>query len=129
MWTLTSLFIFLLTIGQTILMKPDVIASCQYLVLVLLYDAADSLWWYARTVRPGGSSARTEGSMRPPLHRQGTRRARYEREDRGALPEDGVSVVDRYCNASKYVVGAITDSLRDEVAPFGIRVHSVRRVC
>jgi len=47
---------FLLTIGRTILMKPDVIANRQYLVLVLPYDAADSLWWYARTVRPGGSS-------------------------------------------------------------------------
>jgi uncharacterized membrane protein YphA (DoxX/SURF4 family) len=35
-WTLTSLFMFLLTIGQTLLMKPDVIANWQYLVLVLL---------------------------------------------------------------------------------------------
>jgi hypothetical protein len=34
-WTLASLFMFLLTIGQTILMKPDVIANWQYLVLVL----------------------------------------------------------------------------------------------
>ena len=32
-WTLTSMFMFLLTIGQTILMKPDVIANWQYLVL------------------------------------------------------------------------------------------------
>jgi len=38
-WTLTSLFLFLLTIGQTILMKPDVIANWQYLVLVLLCAA------------------------------------------------------------------------------------------
>ena len=38
-WTLTSLFMFLLTIGQTILMKPDVIANWQYLVLVLLCAA------------------------------------------------------------------------------------------
>jgi NAD(P)-dependent dehydrogenase (short-subunit alcohol dehydrogenase family) len=30
-----------------------------------------------------------------------------------------------YYNASKYAVEAITDSLRYEVAPFGIRVHSV----
>ena len=34
-WTLASLFMFLLTIGQTILMKPDVIANWQYLVLTL----------------------------------------------------------------------------------------------
>jgi uncharacterized membrane protein YphA (DoxX/SURF4 family) len=34
-WTLASLFMFLLTAGQTILMKPDVIANWQYLVLVL----------------------------------------------------------------------------------------------
>lgn len=38
-WTLTSLLMFLLTIGQTILMKPDVIANWQYLVLVLLCAA------------------------------------------------------------------------------------------
>jgi len=34
-WTLTSLFMFMLTFGQTILMKPDVIANWQYLVLTL----------------------------------------------------------------------------------------------
>ncbi|MCM2358286.1 MAG: DUF1538 family protein [Geobacteraceae bacterium] len=34
-WTLTSLLMFLLTFGQTILMKPDVIANWQYLVLTL----------------------------------------------------------------------------------------------
>jgi uncharacterized membrane protein YphA (DoxX/SURF4 family) len=34
-WMLTSLFMFMLTIGQTILMKPDVIANWQYLVLTL----------------------------------------------------------------------------------------------
>jgi len=34
-WTLTSLFMFMLTIGQTILMKADVIANWQYLVLTL----------------------------------------------------------------------------------------------
>lgn len=34
-WALTALFMFLLTIGQTILMKPDVIANWQYLVLTL----------------------------------------------------------------------------------------------
>jgi len=34
-WTLTSLFLFLLIIGQTILMKPDVFANWLYLVLVL----------------------------------------------------------------------------------------------
>ena len=38
-WTLTSMFMFLLAIGQTILMKPDVIATWQYLVLVLLCAA------------------------------------------------------------------------------------------
>jgi len=38
-WTLTSLFMFLLTVGQTLLMKPDVIANWQYLVLVLLCAA------------------------------------------------------------------------------------------
>jgi uncharacterized membrane protein YphA (DoxX/SURF4 family) len=38
-WTLTSLLMFLLTIGQTILMKPTVIANWQYLVLVLLCAA------------------------------------------------------------------------------------------
>lgn len=38
-WTLTSLLMFLLTIGQTILMKPDVIANWQYLVLTLLCAA------------------------------------------------------------------------------------------
>jgi hypothetical protein len=34
-WTLASLFMFMLTLGQTILMKPDVIANWQYLVLTL----------------------------------------------------------------------------------------------
>jgi len=38
-WTLTSLLMFLLTIGQTILMKPDVIANWQYSVLTLLCAA------------------------------------------------------------------------------------------
>jgi len=38
-WGLTSLFMYLLTIGQTILMKPDVIANWQYLVLTLLCAA------------------------------------------------------------------------------------------
>jgi uncharacterized membrane protein YphA (DoxX/SURF4 family) len=38
-WTLTSLFLFLLVFGQTILMKPDVIANWQYLMLVLLCAA------------------------------------------------------------------------------------------
>ncbi len=35
MWSLTAGLMFLLTIGQTILMKPDVIANWQYLVLTL----------------------------------------------------------------------------------------------
>ncbi len=34
-WTLTALLMFLLTIGQTILMKPDVIANWQFTVLTL----------------------------------------------------------------------------------------------
>ncbi len=34
-WALTSLFMFMLAFGQTILMKPDVIANWQYLVLTL----------------------------------------------------------------------------------------------
>ena len=34
-WTLTSLLMFLLTFGQTILLKPEVIANWQYLVLTL----------------------------------------------------------------------------------------------
>ncbi len=38
-WTLTSLLMFLLTIGQTLLMKPNVNANWQYLVLVLLCAA------------------------------------------------------------------------------------------
>lgn len=35
-WMLTTLLMFLLTIGQTILMKPEVIANWQYLVLTLV---------------------------------------------------------------------------------------------
>lgn len=38
-WSLAALFMFLLTIGQTILMKPEVIANWQYLVLVLVCAA------------------------------------------------------------------------------------------
>ena len=38
-WTLTSLLMFLLLIGQTILMKPEVIANWQYLVLTLVCAA------------------------------------------------------------------------------------------
>ena len=38
-WSLASLLMFLLTIGQTILMKPDVIANWQFLALVLLCAA------------------------------------------------------------------------------------------
>jgi len=34
-WSLTALLMFLLTIGQTLLMKPDVSANWQYLVLTL----------------------------------------------------------------------------------------------
>ncbi len=39
MWTLAALLMFLLTCGQTILMKPDVIANWEYLVLVLVCAA------------------------------------------------------------------------------------------
>lgn len=38
-WSLTTLLMFLLTIGQTILMKPDVIANWQYVVLTLICAA------------------------------------------------------------------------------------------
>ena len=38
-WSLTAVLMFLLTIGQTILMKPDVIANWQYLVLTLVCAA------------------------------------------------------------------------------------------
>ena len=38
-WTLTAMLMFLLTVGQTILMKPDVIANWQYLVLTLVCAA------------------------------------------------------------------------------------------
>lgn len=38
-WTLTSLLMFLLTFGQTILLKPEVIANWQYLVLTLVCAA------------------------------------------------------------------------------------------
>ena len=38
-WTLTALLMFLLTIGQTILMKPDVVANWQFLVLTWICAA------------------------------------------------------------------------------------------
>lgn len=38
-WALTALFLFMLTFGQTMLMKPDVIANWQYLVLALVCAA------------------------------------------------------------------------------------------
>jgi uncharacterized membrane protein YphA (DoxX/SURF4 family) len=38
-WALTALLMFLLTCGQSILMKPEVIANWQYLVLVLVCAA------------------------------------------------------------------------------------------
>ncbi|MGH8016191.1 MAG: hypothetical protein ACREBV_08375 [Candidatus Zixiibacteriota bacterium] len=38
-WTLTALFMFMLTFGQTILMKPDVIANWQYTILALVCAA------------------------------------------------------------------------------------------
>jgi len=38
-WTLATMLMFMLTIGQTILMKPDVIANWEYLVLTLVCAA------------------------------------------------------------------------------------------
>jgi len=38
-WTMTTLLMFMLTIGQTLLMKPDVIANWQYLLLTLVCAA------------------------------------------------------------------------------------------
>ncbi|MFN8388771.1 MAG: DoxX family membrane protein [Bdellovibrionota bacterium] len=38
-WSLTALLMFLLVIGQTMLMKPDVIANWQYFVLTLVCAA------------------------------------------------------------------------------------------
>lgn len=38
-WSLTALLMFLLTMGQTILMKPDTIANWEYLVLTLVCAA------------------------------------------------------------------------------------------
>ncbi len=38
-WSLTALFMFLLAMGQTILMKPEVIANWQYFVLTLVCAA------------------------------------------------------------------------------------------
>ena len=38
-WALTASLMFLLTIGQTILMKPDVIGNWQFLALTLLCAA------------------------------------------------------------------------------------------
>lgn len=38
-WTLTALLMFLLTMGQSILMKPEVIANWEYLVLTVVCAA------------------------------------------------------------------------------------------
>lgn len=38
-WTATAFLMFLLTIGQTILMKPDVIANWQYCIIALVCAA------------------------------------------------------------------------------------------
>lgn len=38
-WALTSVFMFMLAIGQTILMKPESIVNWEYLVLILLCAA------------------------------------------------------------------------------------------
>ena len=56
-WTFTTLLMFLLTIGQSILMKPDVNANWQYLILTLICaalsdpESASS----SRTVREGAA--------------------------------------------------------------------------
>lgn len=42
-WSLAAAFMFMLTMGQTILMKPEVIANWQYLVLVLVVAALSDL--------------------------------------------------------------------------------------
>jgi uncharacterized membrane protein YphA (DoxX/SURF4 family) len=54
-WALTSLLMFLLAIGQTILLKPEVIANWQYLVLTLAC-AALSDPEKAESSRPSGLS-------------------------------------------------------------------------
>jgi uncharacterized membrane protein YphA (DoxX/SURF4 family) len=51
-WALTSMLMFLLTVGQTILMKPDVFANWQYLVLTLLCAALSD------PDPPGGEAAK-----------------------------------------------------------------------
>lgn len=38
-WTVTSLLMFLLVMGQTILMRPEVVANWEYLVLTLVCAA------------------------------------------------------------------------------------------
>jgi uncharacterized membrane protein YphA (DoxX/SURF4 family) len=38
-WALTSLFLFMLTMGQTILMKPEVTANWQYVILTVICAA------------------------------------------------------------------------------------------
>ena len=51
-WALTALLMFLLTIGQTILMKPDVIANWQYVILTLVCAAL------SEPEPPGGGATR-----------------------------------------------------------------------
>ena len=38
-WTATAALMFMLTLGQTILMNPDVVGNWQYLVLTLICAA------------------------------------------------------------------------------------------
>ncbi len=38
-WTLTAMLMFLLTMGQSILMKPDVVGNWQYLLMALVCAA------------------------------------------------------------------------------------------
>jgi uncharacterized membrane protein YphA (DoxX/SURF4 family) len=59
-WTLTALLMFLLTCGQTILMKPDVIANWQYLALVLVCAALSDPERVGRTrIENQGSAGRS----------------------------------------------------------------------
>lgn len=54
-WTATSLLMFLLVVGQSILMKPEVIANWEYLVLVLLCAALSDPDPPARSASEGAS--------------------------------------------------------------------------
>lgn len=54
-WTMTALLMFMLVAGQSILMKPDVVANWQYLVLVTVCAAlSDPVSAAGRRAGPGG---------------------------------------------------------------------------